>query len=58
MNFSGVQNNSESYVKAKDNIESCLPKILESENDLNVFDDDNKFIGLISRTDVAGILKN
>ena len=58
MNFSGVQNNSESYVKANDNIESCLPKILESENDLNVFDDDNKFIGLISRTDVAGILKN
>ena len=58
MNFSGVKNNSESYVKANDNIESCLPKILESENDLNVFDDDNKFIGLISRTDVAGILKN
>ena len=58
MNFSGVQNNSESYVKANDNIESCLPKILESEDDLNVFDDDNKFIGLISRTDVAGILKN
>ena len=58
MNFSGVQNNSESYVKANDNIESCLPKILESENDLNVFDDDNKFLGLISRTDVAGILKN
>ena len=58
MNFSGVQNNSESYVKVNDNIESCLPKILESENDLNVFDDDNKFIGLISRTNVAGILKN
>ena len=58
MNFSGVQNNSDSYVKANDNIESCLPKILESENDLNVFDDDNKFIGSISRTDVAGILKN
>ena len=58
MNFSGVQNNSESYVKANDNIESCLPKILESENDLNVFDDENKFIGLISKTDVAGILKN
>ena len=58
MNSSGVQNNSESYVKANDNIESCLPKILESENDLNVFDDENKFIGLISKTDVAGILKN
>ena len=58
MNISGVQNNSDSFVKVDDNIESCLPKILESENDLNVFDDNNKFVGLISRNNVANILKN
>ena len=58
MNFSGVQNNSDSFVKVDDNIESCLPKILESENDLNVFDEDNKFVGLISRNNVADLLKN
>ena len=58
MDISGVQNNSESFVKVDDNIESCLPKILESESDLNVFDDNNKFVGLISRNNVANILKN
>jgi len=58
MNFSGVQNNSDAFVKVDDNIESCLPKILESEHELNVFDDNNKFVGLISRNNVADILKN
>ena len=58
MNFSGVQNNSDVFVKLDDNIESCLPKILESEHELNVFDDKNKFVGLISRNNVADILKN
>ena len=44
-------------VHMNNNIESCLPIILESRKELNVVDDSGAYVGSVSDTEIASILK-
>ena len=44
-------------VSMNDSIESCLPIILETRKELNVVDENGDFVGSISDSEVAAILK-
>ena len=44
-------------VHMNNNIESCLPIILESRKELNVVDDSGAYVGSVSDSEIASILK-
>ena len=50
-------NESNPSVMVDESIENCLPTMLESESGLNVLDNDKNFVGVISKNNVAEILR-
>ena len=40
-----------------ESIENCLPTMLESESGLNVVDSEKNFVGVISKKNIAEILR-
>ena len=57
MNIDGNMNESNPSVMVDESIENCLPTMLESESGLNVLDNDKNFVGVISKNNVAEILR-
>ena len=57
MNIDGDMNESNPSVMVDESIENCLPTMLESESGLNVLDNDKNFVGVISKNNVAEILR-
>ena len=57
LNKDGKSNESGPTVKINESIETCLPIILESHSDINVLDESNNFVGIVSKENVAAILR-
>jgi glycine betaine/proline transport system ATP-binding protein len=57
MNIDGNKNESNPSVMVDESIENCLPTMLESESGLNVLDNDKNFVGVISKNNIAEILR-
>ena len=57
MNIDGNMNESNPSVMVDESIENCLPTMLESESGLNVLDNDKNFVGIISKNNIAEILR-
>ncbi len=57
LNKDGKSNVSGPTVKINESIETCLPIILESNSDINVLDESNNFVGIVSKENVAAILR-
>jgi glycine betaine/proline transport system ATP-binding protein len=57
MNIDGNMNESNPSVMVDESIENCLPTMLESESGLNVLDNDKNFVGVISKNNIAEILR-
>ena len=57
LNKDGKSNESGPSVKINESIENCLPIILESNSDVNVLDESNNFVGIVSKENVAAILR-
>ena len=57
MNIDGDMNESNPSVMVDESIENCLPTMLESESGLNVLDNDKNFVGVISKNNIAEILR-
>ena len=57
MNIDGNKNESNPSVMVDESIENCLPTMLESESGLNVLDSDKNFVGVISKNNIAEILR-
>ena len=57
MNIDGNRNESNPSVMVDESIENCLPTMLESESGLNVLDNDKNFVGVISKNNIAEILR-
>ena len=53
----GSQSNENPTVHMNNSIESCLPIILESRQKLNVVDDSGAYVGSVSDSEIASILK-
>ena len=57
LNKDGKSNETGPSVKINESIENCLPIILESNSDINVLDESNNFVGIVSKENVAAILR-
>ena len=57
MNANGNKNESNPSVMIDESIENCLPTMLESESGLNVVDSEKNFVGIISKNNIAEILR-
>ena len=57
LNKNGKSNETGPSVKINESIENCLPIILESNSDINVLDEGNNFVGIVSKENVAAILR-
>ena len=57
LNKDGKLNKTGPSVKINESIETCLPIILESHSDINVLDESNNFVGIVSKENVAAILR-
>ena len=57
LNKDGKSNETGLSVKINESIENCLPIILESNSDINVLDEGNNFVGIVSKENVAAILR-
>ena len=57
LNKDGKSNETGPSVKINESIENCLPIILESNSDINVLDEGNNFVGIVSKENVAAILR-
>ena len=57
MNADGNKNESNPSVMIDESIENCLPTMLESESGLNVVDSEKNFVGIISKNNIAEILR-
>ena len=57
MSIDGNKNESNPSVMVDESIENCLPTMLESESGLNVLDSDKNFVGVISKNNIAEILR-